>query len=202
MEQEEKREFSETVNNEVPEGAEYDVFECNVKTFLESHEMNRDYLKHIYKEDMSFLNKDVRMTRTEYYKELNDIENTYAKELSVQKKLIVLHAVLFVLMLIFAIIMLSFWLVNNEVYGQLRKQASLNDADFSASDSLGYWAMITLYGSLGFFSLFFGIVQFAFFGYGHYKKIKGLKKSKEKSISLLNDRKHDFMLLGQYDAAK
>ena len=72
--------------------------------------MNRDYLNQIYKEDMSFLNKDVRMTRTEYYKELNDIEKTYAKELSVQKKLIVLHAVLFVLMLIFAIIMLSFCL--------------------------------------------------------------------------------------------
>ena len=89
MEQKEKREFSETIDNEVPQGADYDVFECNVKTFLESHEMNRDYLNQIYKEDMSFLNKDVRMTRTEYFKEVDKINESYDKEEKFFRRLLV-----------------------------------------------------------------------------------------------------------------
>ena len=71
--------FSETVNNTLPDGDHYDVFSENTaKNKIEAEQINRDYLKHIYNEDMSFLNKDVRMTRMQYLRETDKL-NTYFK---------------------------------------------------------------------------------------------------------------------------
>ncbi len=43
-----------------------DMFENNPNTFIEGEQMNRDYLVSLYNEDMSFLNKEIRMTRSGY----------------------------------------------------------------------------------------------------------------------------------------
>lgn len=54
-----------------------DMFENNPDTFIEGEKMNRDYLVHLYNEDMSFLNKEIRMTRSGYIKMYSDIESSY-----------------------------------------------------------------------------------------------------------------------------
>ena len=100
MAEEEKREFSETTDNEVPKGAEYDVFEENTKTFVESQEMNRDYLKHIYKEDMEFLNKDVRMTRTEYFKDVDKTNESFDKEEKFVRRLLVASIIIAIIAIV------------------------------------------------------------------------------------------------------
>ena len=46
-----------------------DMFENNPDTFSEGEEMNRDYLVHLYNEDMSFLNKEIRMTRSNVFRD-------------------------------------------------------------------------------------------------------------------------------------
>lgn len=59
-----------------------DMFENNPDTFSEGEQMNRDYLVHLYNEDMSFLNKEIRMTRSGYIKDVF----RYRKLLSKQEK--------------------------------------------------------------------------------------------------------------------
>lgn len=54
-----------------------DMFENNPDTFSEGEQMNRDYLVSLYNEDMSFLNKEIRMTRSGYIKMYSDIESSY-----------------------------------------------------------------------------------------------------------------------------
>ena len=195
MEQKEKREFSETIDNEVPQGADYDVFECNVKTFLESHEMNRDYLKHIYKEDMDFLNKDVRMTRTEYLKEVDKINESYDKEEKFFRRLLVASIIIAIIAIVIAVVLVAFWYVDMRVYHQLYGGAVFGENSLNGAQLRGFWA-------IGWIILVCGIGQLLFFGSGYIKKLKSLKKNRQKALELLEERKKDFMLLGQYDAAK
>ena len=197
MAEEEKIEFSETVNNEVPEGAEYDVFAENTRTFIESHEMNRDYLNQIYKEDMSFLNKDVRMTRTEYFKEVDKINESYDKEEKFFRRLLVASIIIAIIAIVIAVVLVAFWYVDMRVYHQLYGGNSLNGAQLR-----GFWAMGANFGAIGWIILVCGIGQLLFFGSGYIKKLKSLKKNRQKALELLEERKKDFMLLGQYDAAK
>lgn len=202
MAEEEKREFSETIDNEVPQGADYDVFECNVKTFLESHEMNRDYLNQIYKEDMSFLNKDVRMTRTEYLKEVDKINESYDKEEKFFRRLLVASIIIAIIAIVIAVVLVAFWYVDMRVYHQLYGGAVFGENSLNGAQLRGFWAMGANFGAIGWIILVCGIGQLLFFGSGYIKKLKSLKKNRQKALELLEERKKDFMLLGQYDAAK
>ena len=198
MAEEEKREFSETTDNEVPKGAEYDVFEENTKTFVESQEMNRDYLKHIYKEDMEFLNKDVRMTRTEYFKDVDKTNESFDKEEKFFRRLLVASIIIAIIAIVIAIVLVAFWYVDMRVYHQL----VLGENSLNGAQLRGFWAMGANFGAIGWIILVCGIGQLLFFGSGYIKKLKMLKKNRQKALELLEERKKEFMLLGQYDAAK
>ena len=202
MAEEEKREFSETTDNEVPKGAEYDVFEENTKTFVESQEMNRDYLKHIYKEDMEFLNKDVRMTRTEYLKEVDKINESYDKEEKFFRRLLVASIIIAIIAIVIAVVLVAFWYVDMRVYHQLYGGAVFGENSLNGVQLRGFWAMGANFGAIGWIILVCGIGQLLFFGSGYIKKLKRLKKNRQKALELLEERKKEFMLLGQYDSAK
>lgn len=195
--------FSETVDNTIPEGYDYDVFsENSAKNRIEAEQINRDYLNHIYKEDMSFLNKDIKMTRLQYQLSFDSIEEHFSKE----KKTFILHILLtaFVLFLLlsFGIWALHEWYACWKLYQDATAGMYLTGLEITGEELQGIWAMAGFYGCIGWISSFLGILQFCFFGHGYYKKIKHLNRAKQKALETLESRKKEAMLLGQYDSLK
>ena len=75
--EENNKKLSEKTENENKSEVKINMFENNLNTFSEGEQMNRDYLVHLYNEDMSFLNREIRMTRSGYIKMYSDIESSY-----------------------------------------------------------------------------------------------------------------------------
>lgn len=195
--------FSETLHNTVPEGADYDVFSENTAEDLAKAEsMNRDYLKHIYKEDMSFLNKKVRMTRTQYLREIDKL-NTYfkAEKKRFYKYFVLITAVLLVGLTI-GIWAWHEWYVCWIFYRAAFADHVIGKAVFTEDEIKGIRSMCVIYGTLGSVALVLGVPQFGFFGYGYYKKLKALERYRNRSLDSLESRKKEAMLLGQYDALR
>ncbi|MCH5189619.1 MAG: hypothetical protein J1F37_03570 [Oscillospiraceae bacterium] len=195
--------FPETANNTLPKGADYDVFSENTRKDLNNAEgMNRDYLKHIYKEDMDFLNKDVRMTRTQYLQSYDSIETTFKKEKSFFKKLIVVLTVILVIAVTIGILCFFEYKSCCELYRTAYAGVALGKGKYSNIDVQGLWGLCIIYGTFGCASTVLGISQFFFFGYGYFKKLKHLEKNRNKALQTLENRKKEAMILGQYDASK
>lgn len=195
--------FSETVDNKVPEGVKYDVFSENTAEDLTKAEsMNRDYLKHIYKEDMSFLNKKVRMTRTQYLREIDKL-NTYfkAEKKRFYKYFVLITAVLLVGLTV-GIWAWHEWYVCWIFYRAAFADYVIGKAVFTEDEIKGIRSMCVIYGALGSVALVLGVPQFGFFGYGYYKKLKALERYRNRSLDSLECRKKEAMLLGQYDALR
>lgn len=197
--------YFETVNNELPEGAKYDVFSENTsESRIKAETMNRDYLKHIYKEDMAFLNKDIRMTRTGYLRDLDGVEKTYEKESKKAKKRLVLHTVIFVVAVALAVYFCTQWINYSGLYEELTNFIYF-DSEATRDDGgmrRAYWAAAGLFGSLAVISFFVGVAQFIFFTASNVKALKLAKRQREKAIRNIEGRKKEYMLLGQYDASR
>lgn len=195
----------ETVNNELPEGVPYDVFEPNItESRVKAEGMNRDYLKHIYNEEMGFLNKDVRMTRTGYLKDLETVETVYNKRIKQAKKQLVLHAVIFAVLLALAVYFCDQWIVYSDLYEELTNFIMFDSRATQDNGGLrrAYWAAAGLFGTLASISFFVGVAQFIFFTVGNVKSLKHAKKQREKAIKSIEGRKKEYMILGQYDASR
>lgn len=195
----------ETADNKLPDGVEYDVFSENTaKSRIKAEGMNRDYLKHIYKEDMEFLNKDVRMTRTGYLRDLDTVESTYKKETKHAKMRLVFHTVIFVVAVAIAIYFCNQWIIYSGLYEKLTNFIYFNSE--AARDDGGmrraYWAASGLFGSLAVISFFVGLAQFIFFTISNVRALKLAKRIREKAVRNIESRKKECMLLGQYDASR
>ncbi len=201
----EENNYFETVNNELPEGVKYDVFSENItESRKKAEDMNRDYLKHIYKEDMEFLNKDVRMTRTGYLRDLDTVEKAYEKETKHAKIRLVLHTVIFVVAVAFAIYFCDQWIVYSGLYEEITNFIRFNTEATHDDGELrrAYWAASGLYGSLAVISFCVGTAQFIFFTVSNVRALKLAKRIREKAIRNIEGRKKECMLLGQYDASR
>lgn len=195
--------FSETVDNTAPEGAEYDVFSENTaKNRIEAEQINRDYLKHIYNEDMSFLNKDVRMTRMQYLADMDGIHSHFKAEQKIYKKNFIFIGIVLLIFLGVGIWAIHEWYVLWQTYKALYSAVVFEKVAATKEELKGFLMMTTFYGTIGVISAFFGIAQFCFFGHGYHKKIKHLNKEKHKALETLESRKKEAMLLGQYDSVK
>lgn len=195
--------FSETVDNTAPEGAEYDVFSENTaKNRIEAEQINRDYLKHIYNEDMSFLNKDVRMTRMQYLADMDGIHSHFKAEQKIYKKNFIFIGIVLLIFLGVGIWAIHEWYVLWQTYKALYSAVVFEKVAATEKEVKGFLMMTTFYGTIGVISAFFGIAQFCFFGHGYHKKIKHLNKEKHKALETLESRKKEAMLLGQYDSVK
>lgn len=191
----------ETVGNELPEGVEYDVFSENItESRVKAEGMNRDYLKHIYKEDMEFLNKDVRMTRTGYLRDLDSVEKIYEKETKQAKKRLVLHTVIFAVALALSIYLFKQLFICWDIYRG--GYASAVSGSVSKDIVAAYWMLGGVYGFFAALSLFGGIAQFIIFTMSNVKALKLAKRIREKAIRNIEGRKKECMLLGQYDASR
>lgn len=205
MDEEEKRYFSEATDNELPEGIEYDVFSENTaESRLKAETMNRDYLTGLYKEDMEFLNKDIRMTRTGYIREYNIIQENCVKDVKQSKKRIIFHTVIFLIAIVLAVYLFSQFYKSWELFKGITIFIQ-TDAGVTKDDGelrRAYWAMTGLYGSLAWITFCLGLFQFVFFTISNIKAIKLAKRLRIKATRSLEGRKKDCMLLGQYDASR
>lgn len=195
--------FPETLDNTMPEGKAYDVFSENTAEDLAKAEsMNRDYLKHIYNEDMSFLNKEVRMTRMQYLREIDELDAYYQSEKKNYKKQFVFITVVLIIFLGVGIWAIREWYLLWHIYNTVYKAAVYGSLSMNENEMKGFLMMTTFYGTIGVAAVLTGVCQFVFFGLGYYKKIKHLEIYKRRSLDSIETRKKESMLLGHYDSLK
>lgn len=201
---EKENNFSETVDNQIPDGVQYDIFSENTnESLIEAENMNRDYLNHIYKEDMSCLNKEVRMTRMQYLREIDELNSYFEAEKKKFKKLLIFISVVLIIFLGVGLWAIHEWYVLWQTYKALYSAVVFYGRVSATGKELsGFLMMTTFYGTIGIASSLFGICQFCFFGHGYRKKIKELERYRRLARDSIETRKKEAMLLGHYDSLK
>ena len=164
----------------------------NIDTFSESEKMDRTYLKELYGENMDFLNKEVRMTRSEYISKYNEIGKNYSERkrelLKSLAVVVAVYAVAIVLAVVFRIISNEFFdLMLISDAGNPRKAAAYITGIFMAFSRILFLSTTAIL-----------IICFI----TAVKNIKRLNRNKKISINQLENRKADCMSAGQYDAGK
>lgn len=169
-----------------------DMFENNPNTFIEGEQMNRDYLVSLYNEDMSFLNKEIRMTRSGYIKMYSDIESSYQNRKKETIKQLIPMVVMYVIAIAVAIFLR---LVSKEflalmdlwMFGNPRQVAAYIGGIF-----LGFSRVIFLSTST---ILITYVVKMI-------KTLKRFDRYRENALTKLEENKAECMSAGQYDAGK
>ncbi len=170
----------------------FGLFGENPDTFSESEKMDRSYLKELYGEDMDFLNKEVRMTRSEYISKYNEIGKNYSgRKRELMKSLTVVTAVYAVATVVAVVLRI----ISNEFYelmlisdaGDPRKAAAYITGIFMAFSRVIFLSTTAI--------LIICLVT-------ALKNLKRLNRNKKFSIEQLENRKAEFMSAGQYDAGK
>ena len=177
-----------------------EIFEYNAVD-VEPQMMNRDYLNHIYDDDMDSLNKVVLLTRTQHFQRVEETKKSYEKEINWSKKLL---AVSLIILAIFVGIAISFYAQGLRYYDLFEEHmwdvATTTGYSYSELDAI--WKIFGLSGMAGSVFLFIGGLQFFLLGYGNIKRIKKLKKTRDGALQKLEDAKKEHMLAGTYDASK
>lgn len=169
-----------------------DMFENNPDTFIEGEEMNRDYLVHLYNEDMSFLNKEIRMTRSGYIKMYSDIESSYQNRKKETTKQLIPMVIMYVIAIAVAIFLRVvskefIALMDLWMFGDSRKLAAYIGGIF-----LGFSRVIFLSTST---ILTAYVVKMI-------KTLKRFDRYRENALTKLEENKAECMSAGQYDAGK
>ncbi len=182
-----------------------DIFEYNTVD-VEPETMNRDYLNQIYDEDMESLNKVVLLTRTQHFKRVEETKKSYEKELNWSKKLLTVSGIILAVFIGVAISFYAQGLNFYEIFFEnMSNIKSYNNGEINGYDTntlRGMWQIFGLSGMVGSVFLFIGGLQFFFLGYGNIKRIKKLKKTRDKALERLENTKNEHMLAGTYDASK
>ena len=184
--------LSENTANENKSEVKINMFENNLNTFSEGEQMNRDYLVHLYNEDMSFLNKEIRMTRSEYIKMYSDIERSYQNRKKETTKQLIPMVIMYVIAIAVAIFLRViskefFGLEDLWMFGNSRKLAAYIGGIF-----LGFSRVIFLSTST---ILTAYVVKMI-------KTLKRFDRYRENALTKLEENKAECMSAGQYDAGK
>lgn len=153
------------------------VFEENVPTPTEQSN-NRDYLGSLYDGGIELLDSDIRMTRSDYIRKHTEIVTEYEKENKETLKTLVWAVISFVLPF------LGFLTLK-----ELAPYAG------------NRYMLAIIYGGMAIFMLLMIIVP-AVIILSVIKKIRLLRKGENHALEHLEQRKQDFMLMGQYDSGK
>ena len=164
------------------------MFENNPDTFSEGEQMNRDYLVSLYNEDMSFLNKEIRMTRSGYIKMYSDIESSYQNRKKETTKQLIPMVVMYVIAIFLRLVSKEFLaLMDLWMFGNPRKVAAYIGGIF-----LGFSRVIFLSTST---ILITYVVKMI-------KTLKRFDRYRENALTKLEENKAECMSAGQYDAGK
>lgn len=178
-----------------------EIFQYNTSDFAEAEMMNRDYLHHIYGEGMESLNKVVLLTRTQHLKRVEETEKSYEKELNWSKKMLIVSSIILGVCIVSA---LSFYAQGLRYYDLFAENIIDvgTSAGYEVDELRAMWQIFGLSGMAGSIFLLVGGLQFYMLGYGSIKRMKKLKKSRERALQTLEDIKKENMLLGTYDASQ
>lgn len=162
----------------------------NIDTFSESEKMDRTYLKELYGENMDFLNKEVRITRSEYISKYNEIGKNYSERkrelLKSLAVVVAVYAVAIVLAVVFRIISNEFFdLMLISDAGNPRKAAAYITGIFMAFSRVIFLSTSAI--------LIITVITSA-------KNIRRFNRYKKHSLEQLENRKAECMSAGQYDA--
>lgn len=190
--EENNKKLSENTANENKSEVKINMFENNLNTFSEGEQMNRDYLVHLYNEDMSFLNKEIRMTRSGYIKMYSDIESSYQNRKKETTKQLIPMVIMYVIAIVIAIFLRAiskefFGLEDLWMFGNSRKMAAYIGGIF-----LGFSRVIFLSTST---ILTAYVVKMI-------KTLKRFDRYRENALAKLEENKAECMSAGQYDAGK
>lgn len=190
--EENNKKLSENTANENKSEVKINMFENNLNTFSEGEQMNRDYLVHLYNEDMSFLNKEIRMTRSGYIKMYSDIESSYQNRKKETTKQLIPMVIIYVIAIVIAIFLRAiskefFGLEDLWMFGNSRKMAAYIGGIF-----LGFSRVIFLSTST---ILTAYVVKMI-------KTLKRFDRYRENALAKLEENKAECMSAGQYDAGK
>ncbi|MDY6058735.1 MAG: hypothetical protein SPI76_00110 [Candidatus Fimenecus sp.] len=190
--EENNKKLSEKTANENKSEVKINMFENNLNTFSEGEQMNRDYLVHLYNEDMSFLNKEIRMTRSGYIKMYSDIESSYQNRKKETTKQLIPMVIIYVIAIVVAIFLRAiskefFGLEDLWMFGNSRKMAAYIGGIF-----LGFSRVIFLSTST---ILTAYVVKMI-------KTLKRFDRYRENALTKLEENKAECMSAGQYDAGK
>ena len=190
--EENNKKLSENTANENKSEVKINMFENNLNTFSEGEQMNRDYLVHLYNEDMSFLNKEIRMTRSGYIKMYSDIESSYQNRKKETTKQLIPMVIIYVIAIVVAIFLRAiskefFGLEDLWMFGNSRKMAAYIGGIF-----LGFSRVIFLSTST---ILTAYVVKMI-------KTLKRFDRYRENALAKLEENKAECMSAGQYDAGK
>lgn len=190
--EENNKKLSEKTANENKSEVKINMFENNLNTFSEGEQMNRDYLVHLYNEDMSFLNKEIRMTRSGYIKMYSDIESSYQNRKKETTKQLIPMVIMYVIAIVIAIFLRAiskefFVLEDLWMFGNSRKMAAYIGGIF-----LGFSRVIFLSTST---ILIAYVVKMI-------KTLKRFDRYRENALTKLEENKAECMSAGQYDAGK
>ena len=186
------KKLSEKTANENKSEVKINMFENNLNTFSEGEQMNRDYLVHLYNEDMSFFNKEIRMTRSGYIKMYSDIESSYQNRKKETTKQLIPMVIMYVIAIVIAIFLRAiskefFGLEDLWMFGNSRKMAAYIGGIF-----LGFSRVIFLSTST---ILTAYVVKMI-------KTLKRFDRYRENALAKLEENKAECMSAGQYDAGK
>ena len=190
--EENNKKLSKNTANENKSEVKINMFENNLNTFSEGEQMNRDYLVHLYNEDMSFLNKEIRMTRSGYIKMYSDIESSYQNRKKETTKQLIPMVIMYVIAIVIAIFLRAiskefFGLEDLWMFGNSRKMAAYIGGIF-----LGFSRVIFLSTST---ILTAYVVKMI-------KTLKRFDRYRENALTKLEENKAECMSAGQYDAGK
>ena len=177
-----------------------DIFEYNTVD-VEPEIMNRDYLNHIYDDDMDSLNKVVLLTRTQHLKRVEETKQSYEKEISWSKKLVTVASVILGICVGVAISFYSQGLHYYDLFAENIVDVGTSGG-YEVTELDAMWKIFGLSGMVGSIFLLIGGLLFFFLGYGNIKRIKRMKKTRDSALQKLEDAKKEHMLAGTYDASK
>lgn len=157
--------------------AEYNtIFDENVDPDITP--INREYIKHIFGDDLTLRTDEVRMTRSSYVQEHNEITAYFKNERTINLKNLIMTGVIFL-----ALAFLT------KAFGKILSFSA--NMYFTALISGFHWVLFVLTFLIP-FVLVLSII----------KKSKQIKKSEEHAFRSLEDRKKECMLAGVYDAGR
>ena len=146
------------------------------------------------------------LTRTQHLRRVEETKQSFEKEINWSKKLITVSAIILAVFIGTAISFYSQGLNFYEMFFEnMSNIKSFNYGKingYSMETLKGMWQIFGLSGMAGSLFLLVGGFQFYLLGYGNIKRMRNLKKTREKALEKLEEIKKENMLMGTYDASK
>ena len=176
------------------------MFDQNTATFDKGETMNREYLKLIYGEDMDFLNKEVRLTRTRHYEMREKVEKNFDENVKNEKKKFFIILIIYVVLMVVALFSISIALDFFQLFVEADSQKYFVSID--GNYIRGAWGAGGFFFGVGWMILTISTGLFGAFVYSAIKNIKQYKEKKTRALKILEENKREQMLLGLYDAGR